>query len=74
MLRDERFSKWTAYVGLATNGLDLFHSILALITPQIAGYVMAVAGTLYLFWFPLLARDLFRLAARERANTKLNGN
>jgi len=26
---------------------------------------MAIAGTLYLAWFPLLARDFFRLAKKS---------
>jgi hypothetical protein len=69
MLGDKRYCKWTAYVGLLTNGLDLSHSLLTPVIPQIAVYFMAVAGTLYLLWFPLLARDLFRLAASEPINT-----
>jgi hypothetical protein len=27
--------------------------------------IMAIAGPLYLFWFPLLARDFFRLGRNE---------
>lgn len=62
MLRSECFGAWTAYVGVVTHGLDLVHILLGFFLPQLGVVLMAMAGPLYLVWFPLLARDLFRLA------------
>jgi hypothetical protein len=61
MLKSECFGKWTAIVGLLTHGLDLTHSLVSLVSPQIGLVFMMIAGPLYLVWFPLLARDFFRL-------------
>ena len=61
MLRSNSFSKLTAWVGVVTHGLDLVHVLLMLILPSLGVILMAVGGTLYLVWFPLLARDFFRL-------------
>lgn len=61
MLGSSNFSRWTAYVGILTYGLDLTRSLVSIISPQIGIIIMMVAGPLYLVWFPLLARDLFRL-------------
>lgn len=61
MLRSERFGRWTAYVGLVTHGLDLAHILVGFFSPQLGVVLMAIAGPLYLIWFPLLARDFFRL-------------
>lgn len=61
MLGNRAFSRATAYAGIATHSLDLAHVVLAFFLPGASLAVMAVAGTLYLLWFPLLARDLFRL-------------
>jgi hypothetical protein len=61
MLRHKAFSGSTAYVGISTHGLDLFHILAGFFSTKLGVILMAVAGPLYLFWFPLLARDLFRL-------------
>jgi len=61
LLKDGIFSKCTAYTGILTHGLDLLHAIFGLFTPPVGVILMAIAGPLYLVWFPLLARDLFRL-------------
>jgi hypothetical protein len=65
MLKSDRFGKATAYVGFATHGLDLLHIPMGFIVPQAGLVLMMIAGPLYLVWFPLLARDLFRLAKRN---------
>jgi hypothetical protein len=65
MLRGESFAKATAYVGTLTHGLDLARMLIALIFPAGSFVLMAIAGPLYLVWFPLLARDFFRLGARQ---------
>ncbi len=66
MLRSRDFSRVTAYAGLVGNGLDLFQHVLHPFVPSIMDLVTPVMGIFYLVWFPLLARDLFRLA-RDRS-------
>ena len=62
MLRSRAFGKLTAWLGIVMFGLDLAHTLIGSIFPAGSAILMAVAGTLYLAWFPLLARDFFRLA------------
>ena len=68
MLKSDHFSKSTAYVGIITHGLDLAHVLVGFFVPQVGVILMVVAGPLYLVWFPLLARDFFRLG-REHNTT-----
>jgi hypothetical protein len=65
MLKSDRFGRATAYVGIITHGLDLLHIPVGYFAPQLGLILMMIAGPLYLVWFPLLARDLFRLAKRS---------
>jgi hypothetical protein len=65
MLWGKAFGKATAYVGVVMHGLDLARILIGLIFPSLSIIFMAVAGPLYLVWFPLLARDLFRLGRNE---------
>jgi len=62
MLRTATFSKAIGYSGAVAHGLDLLHIVIALFAPKIAVLAMALAGPLYLLWFPLVARRLFQLA------------
>lgn len=62
MLRTAVFSKVIGYTGLVTHGLDLLHIVVGFFAPKIAVLSMAIAGPLYLVWFPLVARRLFQLA------------
>ena len=62
MLRSNTFSKLTAWVGVVTHSLDLAHIPFLLFFPTIGTILMIFGGTLYLVWFPLLARDFFHLA------------
>lgn len=62
MLRSPAFSKVTAWVGVVMHGLDLLHIVAGFFVPAAGVALMMVAGPLYLVWFPLLARDFFRLA------------
>jgi hypothetical protein len=62
MLWGKTFGKLTAYVGIVTHGLDLAHLLLIIFFPTGGVILMVIAGPLYLVWFPLLARDFFRLA------------
>jgi hypothetical protein len=61
MLRGNTFSKSTAWVGVVTHSLDLAHIPFLLLLPPIGEFLLMIGGTLYLVWFPLLARDFFKL-------------
>lgn len=61
MLGGRDFCKATALAGLLGNGLDLIQHILHPFVPSISDWIMPVMGIFYIVWFPLLARDLFRL-------------
>lgn len=62
MLRTAVFSKAIGYSGLAAHGLDLLHIVIGFFAPKAAILAMAIAGPLYLIWFPLVARRCFQLA------------
>jgi hypothetical protein len=64
MVRSKDFSKVTAYAGLLANGFDLTQHVLHPFAPSLAAIPMMMAGPFYLVWFPMLARDLFRLGRR----------
>ena len=74
MRQSPNFSKATAYVGMVTHGLDLLHILVSFFALQTSFILMAVAGPLYLVWFPLLARDLFRLSrsSSDEASRRTN--
>jgi hypothetical protein len=61
MLSSRAFSKLTAWLGILTHGLDMLHILVAFFLPVGGVALMMIAGPLYLVWFPLLARDFFRL-------------
>lgn len=61
MLRGKIFNKFTAYVGIITYGLDFAHLIFLLVVPKIGIILMAISGTLYLLWFPLIGVRLIRI-------------
>jgi hypothetical protein len=65
MLGSRVFGKATAAVGLITHGLDLAHILVGFFLPTGGIILMAVAGPLYLLWFPLVGRDLFRLSRSQ---------
>jgi hypothetical protein len=65
MLNSSDFGKWTAYVGILSHGLDLIRVFIGFFIPQASVIVMTIAGPLYLVWFPLLARDFFRLGQKS---------
>ena len=62
MLQSQDFSKVTAYAGLLGNGFDLIQHVLHPFTPSISEAIAMFMGIFYFVWFPMLARDLFRLA------------
>ena len=65
MLNSKDFGKGTAYVGIISHGLDLARIFVGLFIPQATIILMAIAGPLYLVWFPLLARDFFKLMQND---------
>jgi len=64
MLKSVEFSKITAITGIAGNSFDLLQHLLAPFTTGISEY-LSFAMILYLVWYPMLARDLFRLAKNQ---------
>lgn len=65
MLHGRVFSKLTAYIGLLTFGLDLAHILVGLFSAGFGFVLMAIAGPLYLLWFPLVGRRLHQLGRAE---------
>ncbi len=61
MRRSQDFSKVTAIAGLLANVLDLTQHLIHPFAPAISSVLQMVMGPFYLVWFPMLARDLFRL-------------
>jgi hypothetical protein len=61
MLRGNVFNRLTAYTGIVTHGLDLAHIVIGFFLPSVGVVLMAVAGPLYLLWFPLVGLRLFKL-------------
>jgi hypothetical protein len=61
MLRSKGFSRVTAYAGIIANGFDLAQHLLTPFAPGVSAVLLMIAGPFYLAWFPLLARDLYRL-------------
>ena len=61
MLKSNVFNKLTAYTGIVTHGLDLAHIVIGFFLPTVGIILMAIAGPLYLLWFPLIGIRLFKL-------------
>lgn len=69
MLRSKDFSKVTAYAGLLGNGFDLIQHILHPFAPSISAPIQMFMGIFYFVWFPMLARDFFRLAKTKEVRS-----
>jgi len=61
MLKGNVFSKLTAWTGIITHGLDFAHIIIGFFLPAFGIILMAIAGPLYLLWFPLVGLRLLNL-------------
>jgi len=61
MLPGNVFNKFTAYVGIITHGLDLAHLFFLFVVPTVGVILLAIAGTLYLLWFPLIGVRLIQI-------------
>lgn len=64
MLKSESFSNITAAAGLTGNAFDLLQHLVSPFAPQVTEYLSFVMIA-YLIWYPMLARDLFRLSKTE---------
>jgi hypothetical protein len=62
MLRSRDFSKVTAISGLLGNAFDLIQHSLHPFAPSLAAPIQMFMGIFYFVWFPMLARDFFKLA------------
>jgi hypothetical protein len=71
MLRSREFSKITAYSGLLGNGFDLIQHVLHIFLPSIPGFIAMFMGVFYFVWYPMLARDFFRLAKKSQPEQSL---
>lgn len=67
MLKNKVFSKLTAITGILTHGLDLLHILIGFFIPGVGALLMAIAGTFYLIWFPLIGLRLFKLGKYTRS-------
>ena len=63
MLKNQTFSKLTAFTGIVTHGLDLIHIVIGFFIPAVGDILMFVAGPLYLLWFPLVGSRLIKLSS-----------
>jgi len=61
MLPGNVFNKFTAYVGILTHGLDFAHFFFLFFLPPVGVILLAIAGTLYLLWFPLIGVRLIKI-------------
>lgn len=62
MLKSKDFSKVTAFAGLLGNALDLVQHVLHPFAPSVKTFFAPIMGIFYFVWYPMLARDFFRLA------------
>ena len=68
MLPGTTFNKLTAYVGIITHGLDFAHFFFLFLIPPVGVILLAIAGTLYLLWFPLIGARLIRIGRQTLVN------
>ena len=72
MLRSKDFSRLTAWSGLLANGADLLQHLLHYFVPEISSIIFIVFGSAYILWYPMLARDLLRLAKKGPQEADVN--
>jgi hypothetical protein len=66
MLPGNVFNKLTAYVGIITHGLDFAHFFFLFFIPPVGVILLAIAGTLYLLWFPLIGVRLIQIGKQAQ--------
>ncbi len=67
MLRSSPFSRWTAWLCILANAMDLCQHLLHAVAPGVASVIQMTMGVFYIPFFPLLGRDLWRLARSAAA-------
>jgi len=67
MLPGNVFNRLTAYVGIITHGLDFTHFFFLFFIPPVGVILLAIAGTLYLLWFPLIGVRLIQISKLAQA-------
>jgi hypothetical protein len=66
MLPRNVFNRLTAYVGIITHGLDFAHFFFLFFIPPVGVILLAIAGTLYLLWFPLIGVRLIQIGKQAQ--------
>ena len=66
MLSGKIFNRLTAYVGIITHGLDFAHLLFLFFIPSVGVILLAIAGTLYLLWFPLIGVRLIQIGKQAQ--------
>jgi hypothetical protein len=61
MLQGKAFGKVTAYVGILAGVVTFADQMCIIVVPSIAGILMPIDGLLWLIWWILVSRGLFRL-------------
>ena len=61
ILQNGTFSKGTAYVGILGSGFTFANHLSLIIAPTIAAILMPISGLLWLIWWLLVSRGLFKL-------------
>ena len=64
MLRSKVFNKATVYVGILAGAVTFADHMCIVLAPSIAGILMPIDGLLWLVWWILVSRGLFRLGKR----------
>jgi hypothetical protein len=66
MLPGNVFNRLTAYVGIIAHGLDFVHFFFLLLIPPAGVILLAIAGTFYLLWFPLIGVRLLQIGRQAQ--------
>jgi hypothetical protein len=66
-LRSAKLSRVAAYVGLLAGLVTVADDISVVVAPMLTAFLMPINGLLWLVWWLLISRGLFRLAGTSRA-------
>ena len=66
MLPGNVFNRFTAYVGIITHGLDFVHFFFLFLIPPVGVILLAIAGSFYLLWFPLIGVRLIQIGKQAQ--------
>jgi hypothetical protein len=65
MLKSERFSKITAYLGVVASLFTFADQISIVCVPALATPLMIISGLFWIPWWLLISRSLFQVARRQ---------